>query len=92
MQMKKIVFMAVSLLFILFYVGTLLAGNIEEITKKAKAGDAAAQFNLGVCYLNETGLEKNYKKAKEWLEKAHGNGYPEEEIKKIWDEYELWKY
>lgn len=48
---------------------------IERITKAADQGDAEAQTNLGVCYENGEGIEKNDKKAIEWYQKAANQGY-----------------
>ena len=42
---------------------------------KALAGDAEAQYNLGVCYKNGDGIEKNLTKAVKWYEKAAEQGY-----------------
>ena len=36
----------------------------------AEKGDPTAQSNLGVCYRDGVGIEKDQKKAEEWFEKA----------------------
>ena len=50
--------------------------NIEELKKRAAAGDAEAQFELGCLYYkgNET-LRRNYKLAFEWCLVAAEQGY-----------------
>lgn len=49
--------------------------TIEELTKKAKAGDAAAQVDLGWCYATGDGVTTDYKKAAELYEKAANKGF-----------------
>ena len=41
-----------------------------ELVKKAEAGDSDAQVQLGNCYKNGSGIEKDYKKAAQWYAKA----------------------
>ena len=49
---------------------------MEELIKKAEEGDAEAQFQLGLAYYNGDGINKNYRKAYYWFQKAieQGNG------------------
>ena len=44
------------------------------VEAKAKQGDAAAQYNLGVCYYNGIGVEKDYVEAVKWYRKAAEQG------------------
>ena len=44
------------------------------LEKSAYQGDPEAQVNLGVCYYNGQGTEKNIEKAISWLEKAANQG------------------
>ena len=44
--------------------------NFNEIEKKAKQGDAEAQFNLGVLYDIGKGVEQNHTKAAHWYQRA----------------------
>lgn len=45
--------------------------------RAALRGDANASFKLGVSYLQgDLGLDKDYQKAKEWLERADHQGHP----------------
>ncbi len=44
----------------------------DSLHRKAVAGDSDAQFNLGVCYENGFGVERNLKKAIQWYEAAAG--------------------
>lgn len=49
---------------------------MEELIKKAEEGDVEAQFQLGLAYYNGDGINKNYRKAYHWFQKAieQGNG------------------
>lgn len=42
----------------------------DELEKRAKAGDADAQFNLAVCYQAGAGTRRNLKKAAYWFSQA----------------------
>lgn len=44
--------------------------------KQARKGDASAQFQLGECYYNGLGVEKNYEKAVKWYLEAANSGNP----------------
>lgn len=44
------------------------------LQKKAEGGDAKAQFNLGLAYLNGKGVPEDSVKAVEWLHKAAAQG------------------
>ncbi len=57
-----------------------------EAKKLAEQGDIEAQLFLGVEMLKA----KNYKKGAYWIKKAKEQG--DEDAKKLWNEYELWKY
>ena len=47
----------------------------REIWKPlAEAGNADAQYKLGVLYIQGRGVEKDYAKAREWFEKAAAQG------------------
>jgi hypothetical protein len=50
--------------------------NNEFLTVKAKAekGDATAQFNLGLMYMNDLGVEKDYAEAVKWYRKSAEQG------------------
>ena len=41
-----------------------------EILKRAEAGDADAQYNLGSCYENGNGVTVDYKEALKWYRKC----------------------
>ena len=49
--------------------------EFEEIKAKAEAGDADAQFNLGVMYRKGQGMEQDYKEAFKWWKKAADQGH-----------------
>lgn len=46
----------------------------SELAKSAKNGDLVAQRDLGICYLNGSGVKQNDDKAYEWLLKAASCG------------------
>jgi hypothetical protein len=50
---------------------------VKWYTKAAEQGDATAQFNLGVMYVNGQGVKKDYKEAVKWFTKAAQRGDPE---------------
>jgi hypothetical protein len=48
--------------------------EIEELRKKAEAGDASAQFSLGVMYLKGEGVLRDFASAYAWCNLAAFNG------------------
>ena len=48
----------------------LSASDIELLTKAAQAGNPEAQHQLGMCFANGDGVELDYSKAFDWVEKA----------------------
>ena len=62
--------------------------DIETLRKSAAQGNAWAKYNLGVCYANGHGVEKDYEKAKELYRKsaAQGNETAKENLRNNgWD-------
>ncbi len=55
----------------------LTANTIAELQQKANNGNAQAQFDLALCYINGTDIEKNKELALEWSIKAAENGHVE---------------
>lgn len=51
--------------------------SIAELTKKAEAGDAQAQFELAYCLANGKDVEKNIELGLEWLLKSANQGNAE---------------
>ncbi len=49
--------------------------KIPELVNSAEAGDADAQFNLGIMYRNGYGVKKNHDKAGKWFYKAAEQGH-----------------
>ena len=49
--------------------------DMAELQKKADAGDAEAQTQLGVAYAKGTGVEINQQEAAKWYHKAADQGY-----------------
>ena len=44
--------------------------NIQNLIKKAEAGDKKAQYDLGRCYLFGKMVEQNYDIADSWFQKV----------------------
>ena len=42
----------------------------KELLRRAKLGEAKAQYQLGLCYLNGIGVEKNRATAESWMKKG----------------------
>lgn len=55
----------------------------------AEQGNAKAQSALGSLYCFGDGMEPDFKECTYWIKKARENG---ENVSKIWNEYNLWKY
>ena len=47
----------------------------KEVRKSAEAGNASAQYRLGLLYAGGVGVSQNYGQAKEWFEKAAKQGH-----------------
>ena len=47
-----------------------------ELKEKAEEGDSEAQVNLGWCYFDGLGIDKDYKKAASWYQKAAEQNNP----------------
>lgn len=48
---------------------------VSELLKRAQAGDANAQNELGIHYSEGKGLPQNYLEAKDWFKKAADQGH-----------------
>lgn len=72
--MRKI-FILLSLLFVTIMTDAKIriVYNVA-LEKRAEAGDADAQNNLGTCYYTGTGITKDYEKAVYWYAKAAEQG------------------
>ena len=55
--------------------GGAVPGRFLEYKAKAEQGDAEAQFNLGFCYEDGRGVEKDYSHAVKWYRKAAEQNY-----------------
>jgi TPR repeat protein len=71
--MRYFIYLVVLLLLIPIAISA--QGIPPDLLKKANAGDAGAQFNLGVSYERGNGVPQDYKKAVEWYLKAANQGY-----------------
>ena len=66
----------ILVLFIAFCLSALSYGQNAETLRKANAGDAEAQYDIAVTYLDGMyGAEKNDEKYVYWLKKSANNGY-----------------
>lgn len=66
----------ILVLFIAFCLSALSYGQNAETLRKANAGDAKAQYDIAVTYLDGMyGAEKNDEKYVYWLKKSANNGY-----------------
>lgn len=54
--------------------------NITELTQKAEAGNAQAQYELAVCYQHGNGVQADDSKAMSWYIKAAKNKQPDAAI------------
>jgi TPR repeat protein len=57
------------------------AQNIAELKKQAAAGDAKAQYSLGVAYANGYGVSEDKSEAVRWWRKAADQGYIKAEFR-----------
>jgi len=51
--------------------------DFSDLQKKAESGDAKAQDNLGVMYMNGQGVTKDYVEAVKWFRKSAEQGHTE---------------
>ena len=65
----------------LFLTVALSAQNIAELRKRAIAGDAKAQYSLGVAYANGYGVSEDKSEAMRWWRKAADQGYIKAEFR-----------
>ena len=49
----------------------------EELAKRAEAGDAEAQYALGVAYCRGQGVAHDFREAVKWYQKAAEQGHPD---------------
>ncbi len=59
---------------LLFFVNISFAGELEDLTVKAKEGDANAQLNLGLLLVGGQGVPQDHKQAAKWLTKSARQG------------------
>ena len=76
--MKHLVVLLVAVMGLCLSAGNVRALSAEDAfqanLKKARQGDASAQYRLGVMYYNGQGVEQDYQKALEWYEKSANQG------------------
>ncbi len=64
--------------------------DIQSLIQDARNSDTHAMVELGLLYYHGKGVLKDPFKAKCWIKNAHDAG--SKRAKKIWNEFELWKY
>jgi TPR repeat protein len=72
-----------NLLLVLILISCTAAGfaaDFAEIKKKAEAGDASAQFDLGVMYFKGEGVLKDSAEAVKWYRKSAEQGFAEAQL------------
>lgn len=59
--------------------------SVEALVWQAAAGDADAQYALGVALVNGDGVDRNREKGIEWLKAAASSGHAEavEKLKRL---------
>ena len=62
------------LVFVLLSAAGFAANDFVKTKKKAEAGDAKAQFELGYIYYNGKGVPKDYAESAKWYRKAADQG------------------
>lgn len=78
--MKSVILSAACALFVLGGVplhalaGDAQSAKIDDLTKKAEAGDIRAMDELGEAYYRGTGVQADYDLAFKWLDKAAATG------------------
>ena len=73
LNMKRTLLMAVTACLLCLPVRAQDA-RFQQNLQKAQAGDAAAQFNLGLCYENGNGVAQDMSKAVYWYRKSAEQG------------------
>jgi TPR repeat protein len=58
-----------------------LAAGPDVLRSRAEAGDAQAQFDVGMKYWNSDGVPRDFTNAATWLRKASDNGLPAAQFK-----------
>ena len=63
------------------------APDFAETKQKAEAGDANAQYNLGIMYYEPNGVPRDYAEAMSWYRKAADQGLASAQYKLGWMYY-----
>lgn len=58
--------------------------KLEELRQAAEAGDAEAQFRLGVLYGNGEGVELDHRLAEQWFSRAARQGHEDALVNLAW--------
>jgi len=80
--MKKVTGFLCFMTLSIFCTGAWAKTNVDRInaiTSEADRGDAAAQTQLGILYVEGDGVTRDYKKARAWFERAGKQNYADAE-------------
>jgi len=80
--MKKVTGFLCFMTLSIFCTGSWAKTNVDRInaiTSEADRGDAAAQTQLGILYVEGDGVTRDYKKARAWFERAGKQNYADAE-------------
>ena len=72
-----LLFIRTLLIVLAVAVCTVAAEDLEKLRKKARRGDATAQYNLGLMYKSGKGLTEDKVEAAKWFRKAAEQGLAE---------------
>ena len=75
MIMKRIVAMTISVLLCMATFAQSSQPSFNQLLTKARNGDAAAMYDVAVCYYNGKGVAKNERESFNWLLKSAQKGY-----------------
>ena len=65
--------------------------NVEKLIETAELGNAEAQIQLGDLYCDGDVVERDFKMARKWYEKATKHGCPEAQYSLGWLYDEYWR-
>ena len=57
------------------------SSDVKSLQNAAERGDATAQYNIGLCYSNGSGVTANEEETVKWVRKAERQNY--EPVRKI---------
>ncbi len=72
--MKKIFILVICFIVFIFFI---IPENFSGLLSKAKKGDEIAQYKVGEKFLKADGVERDFVKGYNWIEKSAKQGYPQ---------------